>query len=151
MNGPPSKKLTGWMILLIILLGPLSFGGSARSLSVVPQTYRPYLAVYPSLAGAITAFQVLVGAGIAVWAYTAWLLYRREPGTLARAQVGLVTGGLLKIAGGLSIPLFGGLPPAVANSMVQEALPGIIGSMVMIGIWYLYLARSQRVRDIFAG
>jgi len=107
--------------------------------------YRPHFAVYPSLAGAITAFQMLVGIGTAVWAYTAWLLYRRAPGTLPRAQAGLVIGGLLKIAGSLSIPLFGGLPAATANSMLQEALPGTIGSMVMIGIWYLYLACSQRV------
>src|SRR5205809_58586 len=43
------KKLTGWLILLIIILGPLQFGGAARSLNSVSDSFRPYLADYPSL------------------------------------------------------------------------------------------------------
>ena len=70
------KKLTGWLILLIILIGPLQFGGAARSLSTVPDSFRPHLAEYPSLSTALIIFQLLIGGSIAVWAYTAWVLFR---------------------------------------------------------------------------
>jgi hypothetical protein len=144
------KKLTGWLILLIIVIGPLQFGGAARSLSTVPDSFRPYLAEYPSLDTAIMIFQLLIGGSIAVWAYTAWVLYRREPGTLKTAQTSFLLGAALRIAGSYSIPLLGGLPPETSRSLIQQALPFTVISLAMVSVWYLYLTRSQRVREIYA-
>jgi hypothetical protein len=144
------KKLTRWLIALIIWIGLLGFSGGARSLTDIEDAYRPYMADYPSLRTAITVFRLLVGAGVAVWAYTAWVLYRREPGTLARAQTCLVIGALLRVAGGYSIPLFGGFPPDVVTTLMKEALPLTLFVFLFTGLWYMYLARSEKVRDIYA-
>jgi hypothetical protein len=145
------KKLTGWLIVLIVWIGILGFSGGARSLSTIEDTYRPYMAEYPSLRTAIMLFQLLVGAGVAVWLYAAWVIYRREPGTLARAQTCLILGAVLRIAGGYSIPLFGGLPADAVRTLMKEALPLTFFALLFAGIWYMYLARSQKVREIYAG
>ena len=145
------KKFTGWLILLIVWIGVFGFGGGARSLSTIEGAYRPYMADHPSLRTAIMVFQLLVGAGVAVWVYTAWVLYRREPGTLARAQTCLVLGAVLRITGDYSIPLFGGLPADAVRSLMSEAFPLTFFVLLFTGIWSMYLARSQKVREIYAG
>lgn len=150
MNSLAPKKLTGWLILLIVLIGPLQFGGAARSLSTVPDSFRPHLAEYPSLSTAIMVFQLLIGGSIAVWAYTAWVLCRREPGTLKTAQTSFLVGAAFRVAGGFSIPLLGGLPPDATRSMIQQALPATTILIGMIAVWYSYLVRSERMRDIYA-
>jgi len=144
------KKLTGWLILLITLIGPLQFGGAARSLTSVPESFRPHLSEYRSLSAALIVFQLLAGGSIAVCAYTAWVLYRREPGTLKTAQTGFLAGGVLRIFGGYSIALFGGLPPEAARSMIQQAVPFTVIAAAMMTVWYLYLVRSEKVREIYA-
>jgi|SRR5688572_9916512 len=144
------KKLTGWLILLIILIGPLQFGGAAQSLATVPESFRPHLSEYPSLSTALLVFQLLTGGSIAVWAYTAWVLYRREPGTLKTAQNSFLLGAALRVVGGFSIALFGGLPAETTRAMIQEALPSTGIVTAMIAVWYLYLIRSEKVREIYA-
>ena len=144
------KKLTGWLILLIILIGPLQFGGAARSLSTVPDSFRPHLAEYPSLSTALIIFQLLIGGSIAVWAYTAWVLFQREPGTLKMAQTTFLVGAVLRIFGGFSIALFGGLPSEASRLMIQQAIPFTLIAAVMVTVWYFYLLRSERVREIYA-
>ena len=54
------KKLTGWLILLIIWIGVLGFSGGATILSTIEAAYQPYVAEYPSLRTAITVFPLLV-------------------------------------------------------------------------------------------
>ncbi len=145
------KKLTGWLIVLIIWIGVFGFSGGARSLRTIEDAYRPYMADYPSLPTAIMIYQLLVGAGIAVWVYTVWVLYRREPGTLGRAQTCLLYGAILRVAGAYSIPLFGGLPADAARTLMWQALPLTLFVFLFSGIWYMYLARSEKVREIYAG
>jgi len=149
MGSLPPKKLTGWLTLLIIILGPVQFCGTVRSLSTVPESFRPYLAGHPSLSTAIMIFQLLVGASAAVWAYAAWVLYRREPGSLKAAQTSLLVGAALRIVGSFSIAFFGGLPPDTVRSMIERALPATVIWVAMIAGWYLYLIQSGRVRDIY--
>lgn len=149
MSSLTPKKLTGWLILLIILIGPLQFGGAARSLSTVPDSFRPHLAEYPSLSTAILVFQLLIGGSIAFWAYTAWVLYRREPGTLKTAQTSFLVGAALRVVGSFSIALFGGLPPDTTGSMILQALPATV-IVIAMAVWYMYLVWSERVRDIYA-
>jgi hypothetical protein len=144
------KKLTGWLILLIVLLGPLSFGGGSRNLSTLPNLYKETFPDASNLQIAIVLFQLLVGAGIVVWAYTAWLLYRGEPGTLRPAQVGLVVGAFLRLLGGYSVPLLGGLPPDIAERMIRHSFVPTVITLGIVGAWYLYLIRSERVRDIYS-
>ncbi len=109
------KKLTGWLILLIVILGPLQLGGAARSLGSVRDSFRPYFANYPSLSLAIMVYQLLMCASVALWVYTAWVLFRREPGTLGTAQATFASGAVLRITGSFSVIAFGGLPPDGPN------------------------------------
>ena len=51
------KRLTGWLILLIILIGTLQFGGASQSLTTVPESFRPHLSEYPSLSAALIVFR----------------------------------------------------------------------------------------------
>src|SRR5258708_27756711 len=118
-----TKKLAGWLILLIVWIGVFGVSGGMRSLSAIENDYRPYMAHYPSLRVAVMVCQFLQVAGIAGWGYTAWVLYRREPGTLSRAQTGLILGAFFRVAGGYSIPLLGGLPGAMSQQLMWEALP----------------------------
>jgi hypothetical protein len=144
------KKLTGWLILLIVLIGPLQFGSATTSLSTVPDSYRPYLSQYPSLPNSLMVYQLLIGGSIAVWAYTAWVLYQREPGTLHKAQTCFLVGAGLRMLGSFSIALFSGFPPEISHRMILRAIPFTLIAVGMVTVWYLYLVRSERVREIFA-
>ena len=103
------RKLTAWLIVFIVWIGITGVNGLG-ALSTAERILRPYMANYPSLQGAVMAFQLLTGAGIVVWLYTVWVLYQREPGTLKTAQLSLLIGAVLRLVGGWSIVLFGGLP-----------------------------------------
>jgi hypothetical protein len=144
------KKLTGWLILLIVILGPLQLGGAARSLGSVRDSFRPYFANYPSLSLAIMVYQLLMCASVALWVYTAWVLFRREPGTLGTAQATFAGGAVLRIASSFSVIVFGGLPPDVKSEMVERIVPVAASSLLMCTAWYMYLIRSERVREIYA-
>lgn len=144
------KKLTGWLILLMLWIGFFGFGGGVGSLRTVEDGYRPYLAEYPSLPTAITIFQLFLGSGI-VWLYTAWVLYKREPGTLAKVQTCLVAGAVLRVAAGYAIPLLAGLPGGAVQALMQDALRLTVLIFLFTAVWYLYLARSQKVREIYGG
>jgi len=145
-----TKKLTGWLILLIVWIGVLGLSGGFQALGQVADSYKPYFSQYPSLSLAIMLFQVVVGAGIAAWGYTAWVIYRREPGTLVRAQTALLVGGLLRAFGWFCIPIFGGLPPSESQLLVQQSVGIAVFIVLFTVIWHQYLARSKKVREIFA-
>ncbi len=144
------KKLTGWLILLILILGPLQFGGAARSLRSVSDSFRPYFAKYASLSMAVMVYQLLMGTSMAVWVYTAWVLFRRGPGTLKTAQATFAGGAALRIVASFSIIVLGGLPPDFVRGMLQRTVPAAAGSVLMCAAWYFYLIRSERVREIYA-
>jgi len=145
------KKLTGWLILLIVWIGFFGGLGAVRGLKMAEDTYGPYISVYTYMHLAITVFQLLLGASIAAWVYTAWVLYRREPGTLARAQTGLLVGAVLRIAGNYAIPLLAGLPSDAVTVLIRDAFPASLFVLAFTGGWYLYLTRSHRVRDVYTG
>jgi hypothetical protein len=144
------KKLTGWLILLMIMLGPLQFSGAARSLTSVSDAFRPHVADYPRLSAAILFYQLLIGTSIAVWIYTAVVLFRREPGTLGAIQRNFLVGAALRIIGSFSIIAFGGLPSDFVNGMIERTVPTAVASASICGAWYVYLLQSERVRELYA-
>jgi hypothetical protein len=143
------NKLTGWLIVFIIWTGVTGVNGLG-SLGGIERTWRPLMADYPSLHGAVMVFQLLSGAGISACLFTAWLLYQREPGTLKRAQISLLVGGLLRFVGVWSIALFGGLPAVMLQRMMPQLGFASCVILVFTGAWSLYLLRSKRVREIYA-
>jgi hypothetical protein len=143
------QKLTGWLILFMVWVGLTGVNGLG-SLGAAEGIWRKYMADYPSLRGAVMVFQLLSGAGIVAWLYTAWVLYQRKPGTLRRAQSSLLLGGLLRLGGGWSIIVFGGLPPDMVRRLMSQAGFGSCVILLVTGAWYLYLLRSERVREVYA-
>ena len=143
-------KLTGWLIVFMVWVGLGGING-LRALGKIEQVWKPHMAAYPSLQGAVLAFQLLTGAGIVGWLYCAWVLFQRESGTLRRAQMSLLLGSALRILGGWSIVLFGGLPREMQQRLVSES--GVVTCMLLLftGAWYYYLLSSDRVREIYAG
>jgi len=143
-------RLTGPLILFIAWTGISGVTGLG-SLGLAEKTWKPYMAEYPSLQGAVMAFQFIAGAGLLACLYSAWLLYQREPGTLERARTSLLIGGLFRLPASWIIVIFGGLPA----DMVQRQLPQLtFASLVILlftGSWYLYLLQSKKVREIYAG
>ena len=142
------KKLTGWLILLIVLLA-LSLGSAASAAVRIDQEFRSLLARYPSVSSAIIALKVSNGAMVCASLYTAWVLYRKQPGTLRQAQAGLVVRFLCVAAGAFSFPMLAGLPNEMTASLVRQAAYNVIGSIAFTSAWLLYLIRSVRVREIY--
>ena len=140
---------TGWLIVFMVGVGITGVNGLA-SLGVAERTWKPHMANCPSLQGAVLVFQLLTGAGILAWLFTAWLLYQREPGTLKKAQMSLLVGSLLRLVGLWSIVLFGGLPTKMAQRLVPQLGYGTSVILLFTGAWYFYLLRSERVREIYA-
>ena len=145
----PRKKFTAWLILLMVVLGPLQFS-SAEALRTTEQTFRPFIPDYPSLSNAIVVYQFLTGISIVVWLYTAWILFQRESGTLYRAQTFFFAGAALRIFGSFSIVILGGLPSETTSAMIKEMLPSTAIALTVVVAWSLYLIRSVRVREIYA-
>ena len=120
-------------------------------MTAIENNYRPLMEDYPSLRLSLTVAELLMWASIAAWLYAAIVLYRREPGSLGRAKTALVLGVLPRIASGWSIPLLGGLPEAVSKIIIRRGLPGMLYALMFTGAWYLYLARSRKVKDLYGG
>jgi hypothetical protein len=143
------QKLTGWLIFFIVWIGVTGVNGLGAT-GTTDRIWRPYMADCPSLQGAVMAFQLLTAAGIVAWLYTVWVIYQREPGTLRTAQISLLVGAALRIAGGWSILLFGGLPQTTLHRLMPQVTFGTCVLLLFTGIWYFYLLRSNRVREIYA-
>ena len=142
------RKLTGWLIVFMAWVGLAGINGLS-ALGRVEQDWKPLMADYPSLHGAVMAFQLLTGAGIIAWLYCAWVLYQRESGTLRRAHMSLLLGAALRLLGGWSIVLFGGLSKEVLQGLMSEA--GVVTCVILLftSAWYYYLVTSDRVREIY--
>jgi hypothetical protein len=144
------KSLTGWLILLIVILGPLTFGQASGAFARLDTDYQPLLARFPSLPRALTAFKLLMGASVCVSIYTAWVLYRRRPGSLGIAQAGLVVRAVLMIASSIALPMLAGFPADVTQSSYDQLVGPSAFVLLLTGAWYLYLIRSKRVLEIYA-
>ena len=143
------QKLTGWLILLIVWI-VITGANGLGSLSLIEKTWRPHTAEYPSLRGAIMASQWFIGGGILTWFYAAWVLYQREPGTLKTAQIALLVGAVLRVFGGWSIVLFGRLPGEMSQRLASSLYLSSFIILLATSSWYAHLARSPRVRTIYA-
>ena|SRR5579859_1824972 len=144
------KKLTGWLIVLMVITGPLGFSSGVKNLIGIEAEYKPYMADYPSLRAAVMLFQFLVGTGVFAWLCAAWMLYRREPGTLGQVITYFSVGVFLRLAGPWVIILFGGLPAEATQALLFGAFFGSFVVLCVSGAWLLYLVRSKKVREIYA-
>jgi hypothetical protein len=150
MNGQQPKKLTGWLIFLIIFVGFGSVGSGIRIVKDLMDSYEPYFEDYPSLLTAVRVSQLFIAISICTGGYMAWLLYEREPGTLPRAQNCLLLTAGLRIAAPGAIPILGGLPSDATEQLLQEWFVDALIGFAVTAAWYAYLSRSKKVREIYA-
>jgi len=149
MNVKIKKKLTGWLILLMVILGLGSLSGIGREITDVRRFYEPYFSQHPSLQTAVLVYQCILFGSACTALYTVWVLYQRVPGTLSIAIRAFIATIGLRMAAGWIFDLIAGLPDEFREPLRSDVISSLI--LVAYGIvWYLYLARSKRVRDIYA-
>jgi hypothetical protein len=143
------KKLTPWLILLIVQIGPLQLN-AANVLRTTEQAFRPLIPEYPFLSNAIIIYQSLMIASMVTWLFTAWVVYRRDSGTLFQLRAGYLVGAAMRILGGFTFVLIGGFPAQTRSAMSKDLLPSTAISLLIVIAWWLYLTRSQQVREIYS-
>ena len=143
------KPLTGWLVLLIIILGPVTFGQTGVAFANIDSAYQPLLSQFPSLPLALTVYKSLMVSSVCVSLFTAFVLYRRRPGSLGIAQAGLAVRAVLMIAASIMLPMLAGLPPDVTQASYSQIAGPSAFILMVTGVWYLYLLRSRRVLEIF--
>lgn len=144
----PKKPFTAWLVLLMIVLGPLTLIQAGRALAQLDQVYQPLTADHPLLSRAMLVFQILAVSCICVSLYTASVIYNRKAGTLRIIQLGIVVRAILLVLSSVSIPWLSGLPPETWN--YKEIIASGAGAAVAALIWNLYLVRSVRVKELFS-
>lgn len=143
-----SRPLTGWLILLIVFFvvsGCVDINILERSDAMV----RRLRADYPNVETAHLVFELLVGAAMLASFYGAWVVFRRESGTLLHAQLALVAKWAFGVGSTFAMPLLAGFPPNIRDSVLFKAYSAALISTIPTAAWLLYLARSERVKDIF--
>ena len=143
------QKLTGWLILLIVIL-VLSLGSVGATFRRTDQVFQSYLADHPAVGTALMVYKLFGGAAVCASLYTAWVLFRRDPGTLRLAKSFLIVRCLLITVSGFSVPVLAGLAPEATQRMIVQATYGSLVSMLFTAIWFAYLSRSERVAKIYA-
>jgi hypothetical protein len=128
----------------MILLG-LSWSGISRLIIEVRRSYESYFSKNPSLPTAVLLYQcVLFGSGGAAL-YAVWVLYQRERGTLVAVKGALITTIGLRIVADWIFDLVARLPDGSSRFDAKRAL--VLAAYATV--WYLYLSRSRRVKQIY--
>jgi hypothetical protein len=140
--------LGGWLTLLIIVTGPLQVQ-TFKTAGDLEHIWQPHFGEFPNLQGSVVAEQAALGAGAVLWMATAWILYKRERGSIGKIRKLFVSGGVLSIISLLFIPLLGGLPPETSAAIIQSSVPFFVVGAFVISCWYMYLLRSTRVRELY--
>jgi len=148
MIGLARPRLTGWLIFLMVCLF-ISFSRASADIRDIEKFCKPAYAAYPSLSLTVTIFQLLLAGAMIVWAYTAILIYRREPRTLLSIKISLILGAFLKLTALLPIVLFSGIPPEASRDLLKHSLPRAVFGLIFTFTWYLYIDQSQAVRQIY--
>ena len=149
MSVESKKKLTGWLILLMIILVGNSLTRIVREITEVRKSSEPYFLQYPQLATTVSIYQwVLFGSACAALS-TVWVLYQRVPGTLSIAIRAFVAYILVGMAANWIFVWYPGLPDEFREPL-GSAVRHSLGYVAHGLVWYLYLVRSKRVRDIYA-
>lgn len=143
------RTLTGWLILLIVLLIAASLQALSAAASI-QREFRSLLPRYPSVSRAILVCQVANLASACASFYVAWVLYEKRPGTLHQAKAGLVVRCCCIVVGVTSFPVLAGLPRDMTANLVRQAAINGVSSFCFTSLWFLYLTRSAKVREIYA-
>jgi hypothetical protein len=143
------KKLTGWLILLMVILGLGALSGIGREITEVRRSYEPHFSQYASLQTAVLVYQCLLFGSACTALYTVRVLYQRVPGTLPFAIAAFTATILVRIAAGWIFDLVAGLPEEFREPLRSDVIRSLMLAAHGV-VWYLYLARSKRVREIYA-
>jgi hypothetical protein len=116
----------------------------------VRRIYEPYFAAHPSLQRAVLIYQSVLFGSVCAALFTVLLVYRRTPQSLITIQNGFLLTIGLRIVANWVFPLFADLPPSALSSSYSKRIAGSIAMLAVGALWYLYLVRSKRVREVYA-
>ena len=141
------KPFTIWLILLIVILGPITVARDIMDLVSLETQYPLLLARYPSLPLAFGVCKNLTIASSLASVLVVIVLCQRRPGTLGMVKTGIIVRTVLMLAANLSLPIFLRFP---AEGRYGHMFISLTLVMLATAGWYLYLIRSKKVREIYA-
>jgi len=144
------KALPVWLILLCVVLVSGSLGQASRQITDVRKIYEPLFTEYPSLPRTVLIYQSVVFASICAALFTVLQIYRRTPKSLSAIQNGLLLTVGLRVFTFWVFPLMAGLPSDALNPPYPRRIISSIALLVIGTAWFLYLARSKSVHEIYS-
>lgn len=148
-QGP--QGVAGWLMLLVLgmmLFGPIMSAGTITSDILLTEKQYPSIVSFPKWDTYKTVAWACFFLFSSISIYGGWGLAKaREASVVSRAKIILwVTGPLATIIMGVSVPsIIFGIDEFISPELVGQ----VIGSMIAVGIWTVYLAKSKRVRNTY--
>lgn len=138
----------GWLLFFCISLTILSPVATAISLIYSFSQTGAYFNIYPGLK-AISIADVFLSAALMTFSvYAGATLWRKRPNAVRIAKSYLFAFlGYTAIAAVL--PFMAGLPSSANETLIGEAVKGLVRGFLAFGIWYSYLNNSKRVKATY--
>ena len=144
------RVIGGWLALLIFGLGFLGPIAAFKNYESTEQNMAPLYSKVPRLQLAVYVYDYLLLAYGLVSIYTAYyLLYGKNKGVAATARYNLVVMGFLSVTACFSVPVIILLPLNTNDPLWRYCIKGAIQAILVCGVWYVYLARSKRVKETY--
>ena len=143
MSDSTEKKLTGPLIVLMLILGFGTLGGIATEITNVSRAYETLFSQYPALRTAVLTYQCVLFGSACAACCTIWLLYRRVPGTLLIAKRCFVLTLMLRIGAFWMFDWLASLPNAGAQA-ISSQVRATLGLVAFGAAWYLWLCSRIR-------
>ena len=146
--GTELKGVRGWLLLLCVTLTVLDPSAVLINLFLVADAAKPYFARHPGF------FRLILVNGVAGIALSVFSLYagislwKRLPGALAVARKYLRTVFAYSLLAPFLPRLVGSTFHASHETFALACLNSLF-TIIYVGIWYLYLNRSARVRATY--
>ncbi len=138
----------GWLLFFcfsLIILGP---GFVLYNIITAYEDIGPVIEEFPNVFVIVVIDTVLSLAMIVFSIYAGLMLYKIKPGAVKITKMYLKTY-LVYIIISSILPFMAGFPSRVNELMLQEMIPGIIGSLAYFFIWYSFMNVSKRVKATY--
>lgn len=138
----------GWLLLLCF---GLAIGGPLSNLILMIKTYietSQLFGHFPSYATAMAVDYTIKGLNTAYSIYTGILLWKRRPGAVGNAKRFLLLQPVVIYLAYIPYA-FAHLPAPLMEALVTDTVKMLSWGIVWSGAWWLYLRKSQRVRNTF--
>lgn len=138
----------GWLLFFcfsLIILGP---GWSLYNIIIAYKDIGPVIEQFPNVLVIAVIDTILSLAVIVLSIYSGLMLYNIKHGAVKTTKMYLKTY-LVYIIISSILPFMAGFPSEANELILQEMIPGIIGSLAYFFIWYSFMNVSKRVRATY--